>query len=277
LGIVTEAILRLVPNPRQRTTLLFGVQDVSSAVEIYSAVYEHFSSELISYEFFNHMSMELVGRNLPQAHIPISGDYPGYVLCELASGDEERDFIGGIDTALGRWMGSGVIGEPVIAQSEAQRRVLWAVREGIPEAEQREGFSLKHDVAVPISKIAALCGSIRSIMESNYSVARPRLSIFGHIGEGNLHINILPAVGVKADRFKLEMKSLSQCVEDAAVAVGGSFSAEHGIGQSRIEKLARYRGGVDIALMKAIKAALDPEGLMNPGKILSGEEIPQFE
>ncbi|HEY3515593.1 MAG TPA: FAD-linked oxidase C-terminal domain-containing protein, partial [Gammaproteobacteria bacterium] len=161
---------------------------------------------------------------------------------------------------------AGEIVDGTIAESEAQRRALWLLRERVPEAERRDGGSLKHDVSVRIGRIPEFIARAEPALAR---IAPHRLSIYGHIGDGNLHFNVLPPAGQDIGAFRAERAGeLSTCVHDLAASLGGSFSAEHGVGILKVGELARYESPAALALMRTLKAALDPRGIMNPGKLL---------
>lgn len=265
-GIVTAATLRLVPRPRQLATLLIAVPDADRALELYVAFSRRFGSELTSFEYFTRFGVQMLCRHLPQLKHPMAEEYPAYVLCELASCDEARDFAPGMEAVLLRAMEQGIALDSAVAQSEAHRQAFWQLREGLPEAERAEGGAVKHDVAVPISRIPEILRQIERIVAQEDLA--PRLHVFGHIGDGNLHANVLPPHGTWLEFYRQGSRGLTERIENAVVAAGGSFSAEHGIGQTRITSLLRYRSPIELAMMASVKAALDPHGVLNPGKVL---------
>lgn len=265
-GIVTAATLRLVPRPRQIATLVIAVPDADRALELYVAFSGRFGGELTSFEYFTRFGAQMLRRHLPQFKHPMAEEHPAYVLCELASCDEARDFAPGLETTLLRAMEQGIALDSVVAQSEAHRQAFWQLREGLPEGERAEGGAVKHDVAVPISRIPEILRQIERIIAQED--AAPRLHVFGHIGDGNLHVNVLPPHGTSLELYRQGSQALTQRIEDAVMTAGGSFSAEHGVGQTRIPSLLRYRSPVELGVMGAVKAALDPCGVLNPGKVL---------
>jgi FAD/FMN-containing dehydrogenase len=265
-GIVTAATLRIVPRPRQVATLLMAVPDADSALQLYVAFSGRFSSELTSFEYFTHFGVQMLRRHLQQLRPPLAGQHPAYVLCELASCDETRDFTPGLEAVLLRAMEQGIALDSAVAQSEAHRQAFWQLREGLPEGERAEGGAVKHDVAVPISRIPEILRQIERIVVQEHPA--PRLHVFGHIGDGNLHVNVLPPQGIRLEIYRQGSRGLTERIEDAVMNAGGSFSAEHGVGQTRIGSLLRYRSPIELGLMASVKAALDPRGVFNPGKVL---------
>ena len=265
-GIVTAATLRLVPRPRQTATLLIAVPDAESALRLYVEFSGRFGSELTSFEYFSRFGVQMLRRHLPQLKRPMAEEHPAYVLCELASCDEARNFAPGLEAVLMHVMERGIVLDSAIAQSEAHRRAFWQLREGLPESERAEGGAVKHDVAVPISRIPEILGQIERIVAQEHPV--PRLHVFGHIGDGNLHVNVLPPQGTPLEFYRQGSQGLTGRIEDAVVNSGGSFSAEHGVGQTRIPSLLRYRSPIELGMMASVKSALDPRGVFNPGKVL---------
>ncbi len=265
-GVVTAAALRLLPRPRQIATLLIAVPDAEAAVQLYVAFSDRFGSELTSFEYVTHFGFELLRRHLPQSKHPLAGKHPAYVLCELASCDEARDFAPGLEAVLLRAMEQGIALDSAVAQSEGHRQAFWQLRESLPEAERAEGGAVKHDVAVPISHIPKILRQIERIVAQEQPA--PRLHIFGHIGDGNLHVNVLPPQGTRLELYRQGSQGLTERIEGAVMGAGGSFSAEHGVGQTRIASLLRYRSPVELGLMSSVKTALDPRGVLNPGKVL---------
>jgi D-lactate dehydrogenase (cytochrome) len=271
-GIVTAATLRLVPRPRRMATLLIAVRDAESALRLYVEFSGRFGSELTSFEYVTRFGMEMLRRHLPQLKHPLTGEHPAYVLCELASCDEARDFTPGMEAVLSGAMDQGIALDSAVAQSEAHRQAFWQLREGLPEGERAEGGAVKHDVAVPISRIPEILREIERIVAQEDLA--PRLHVFGHIGDGNLHVNVLPPEGTRLEIYRQRSQSLTERIEDAVMNAGGSFSAEHGVGQTRIGSLLRYRSPIELGLMASVKAALDPRGMFNPGKVLPTVEHP---
>lgn len=266
MGIVTAATLRLQPRPRQTATLLIAVPDAEAALQLFVAFSGRFGSELTSFEYVTRFGIEMLRQHLPQLKHPLAGEHPAYVLCELASCDEARDFAPGLEAVLLHALEQGIALDSAVAQSEAHRLAFWQLRESLPEAERAEGGAVKHDVAVPISRIPKTLGEIERIVARENSASR--LHVFGHIGDGNLHVNVLPPRGTRLEFYRQGSQSLTERIEDAVMAAGGSFSAEHGVGQTRIKSLLRYRSAIELDLMRSVKAALDPRGALNPGKVL---------
>jgi FAD/FMN-containing dehydrogenase len=169
-------------------------------------------------------------------------------------------------------MEQGIALDSVVAQSAAHRQAFWQLSERLPEGERAEGGAVKHNVAVPVSRIPKILREIERIVAQEDPA--PRLHVFGHIGDGNLHLNVLPPEDTRLEIYRQGSQSLTERIEDAVMNAGGSFSAEHGVGQTRIGPLLRYRSPIELGLMASVKAALDPRGMFNPGKVLPTIEHP---
>jgi FAD/FMN-containing dehydrogenase len=200
------------------------------------------------------------------AREPLAVPAEHYLLLEVASADDDAELRAKLERVLAGGLDSGEILDGTIADSLAQRSALWLLRERIPEAEKRDGGSVKHDVSVRIGRLAEFVARAEPALAA---IAPHRLSIYGHIGDGNLHFNLLPPAGQSIDAFRAgPSEALSTCVHDLAAALGGSFSAEHGVGILKVHELERYQPPTAVMLMRALKSALDPHGIMNPGKML---------
>ena len=256
LGIVTAAVLQLAPLPKHRVTALLAVPSADNALQVLRAARQAIGETLNAFELMSGQSLELVHRHL-QLKTPLGGS-PWYVLLEASSSLHcLRD---GVEALLGDVIERQVATDGVIAESERQEAELWALRESITEAEAREGRSVKHDVSVPIAAIPGFLGLADHAVLAAYPEAR--INAFGHAGDGNIHYNVV--VPAHADGA-----ALNALVHDLVVAQGGSISAEHGIGQYRVEELRRCRSAPELNLARRIKQALDPAGLLNPGKVLT--------
>jgi FAD/FMN-containing dehydrogenase len=211
-------------------------------------------------------SLELVLRHVEGARDPLGTAAQHYLLLELASADAEGALRDKLERVLAAGLAAGEILDGTLAESEAQRRALWLLRERVPEAERRDGGSVKHDVSVRIGQIAEFVERAEPALAC---IAPHRLSIYGHIGDGNLHFNVLPPTGQSIDEFRVRCAAAaSECVHDLAASMCGSFSAEHGVGVLKAAELERYASPTALALMRTLKQALDPHGIMNPGKLL---------
>jgi D-lactate dehydrogenase (cytochrome) len=221
---------------------------------------------VVSAEYVARGALDLVLAHVPGARDPFATRHAHYLLVELASADADGGLRAQLERVLAAGLESGEIVDGVVAESGAQRDALWLLRERVPEAERRAGGSVKHDVAVRIAKIPELV----ALAERELAAIAPcRPSLFGHVGDGNLHFNLLPPAGqTLAELGPGKIAALTACVHEVAVRLGGTFSAEHGVGFTKTGDLARFEPPEALALMRALKQAIDPRGIMNPGKVL---------
>lgn len=220
-----------------------------------------------TFEFMPRLVIDLVLKHIPGTEDPLSEPHAFYVLLELVStATDETGLNERLETILGQAFEDGLVIDAAIAQSEAQRQAFWKLRENASEAQKDEGASIKHDVSVPVSRIAEFYGAAFERVQLIDSTVR--LVGFGHVGDGNLHYNLQAPEGSDGKAFLAKWEQFNRAVHDVVVAMGGSISAEHGIGQLKRDELAHYKDPVSMELMRTIKSALDPKGLMNPGKIL---------
>jgi FAD/FMN-containing dehydrogenase len=264
LGIITAAVLRLQPAVMARASALVGVASLEAALQSFEALRARAGAALTMCEFITSDAMELGVAHMPGAKLAFPAC--AYLLVEISSHrpDEnvEDALLGGLEALLE----AGFASDAVIAKSERQRLDFVRLREAIPEGELAEGGAVKHDIAVPIGAIPETIRAIEALVAAKY--VECRLNIFGHIGDGNLHVNVRPPVGRTLADIQALKAVITEDVETIAVAHRGSFSAEHGIGQMRIAGMASHKAVVELDMMRAIKAALDPDGILNPGKML---------
>jgi FAD/FMN-containing dehydrogenase len=263
LGIITAAVLKLFPAPRSRQAAWIATPDVESACALLASARRESADQVVSAEYISRTSLDLVLEFIGRARDPLDGHHDHYFLLELASAQEEQGLRVTLERIIELGLKDGSIVDGVIADSGRQRDALWLLRETIPEAERHSGSSLKHDISVRTSEIPAFIAGAEPILDA---ISPHRRSIFGHIGDGNLHFNLLPAAAAEDPAFPAE--ALSSAVYDLVDERGGSFSAEHGIGVLKRAELERFKSPAALDAMRAIKAALDPKGIMNPGKVL---------
>ena len=221
---------------------------------------------MTAFECFNDLCLTLVERHYPGHASPFARRSSQYVLLEISDHESEVHASGLLESLAGDAIEAGLASDAVIAQSTAQRRSLWALRELISEAQTQEGRNIKHDIAVPISEIARFVAQTDALLQDRFPAVR--MVVFGHLGDGNLHYNVSPPEGMDADRFVALQPEIYATVHDQVHAFGGSISAEHGVGQLKRGEIARYKSAVELQLMRALKQAIDPLGIMNPGKLL---------
>ena len=266
LGVITAAVLKLYPEPRARATAWLAVASVAAACALLGRARRESGDQVVSAEYLSRRSLELVLRHVDGARDPLGSPAEHYVLLELASADADQVLRATLERVLATGLAAGEILDGTIAESEAQRRGLWLLRERVPEAERRDGGSVKHDVSVRIGRIAEFIARAEPALRR---IAPHRLSIYGHIGDGNLHFNVLPPAGQSIATLRAEAaEALSISIHDLAASLSGSFSAEHGVGILKVHELARYKSAAAMTVMRTLKQALDPRGIMNPGKVL---------
>lgn len=266
LGIITAATLRLVPKPKQNLAGLIALGSPKAALEIFTRMRDFAGSGLTSFEYFSARSLNLVLDHVSSAVAPFAASHAGYVLFEISSLNGLDDPTEHIEAILAEYYERDLIQDATLASSESQRRALWALRDNISEGERAAGGAIKHDISVPISRIPETIVRLEKAILDCAPEARP--NIFGHIGDGNLHVNVMPAQGQSLSDLATNHPSITSVVEDTVVALDGSFSAEHGIGQSRVAALLRHKHDTELDLMRTIKNALDTRGILNPGKII---------
>jgi FAD/FMN-containing dehydrogenase len=266
LGIITAAVLKLFPRPRARATALVALASPARALELLSHIQGVCGDRVTGFELMSAFCLSLVARHFPGTRLPFAQAHAQYVLLEMSDTASADSLDAALQEALAAASERGLALDAVVAASEAQRDALWALRENIPEAQVREGKQVKHDVSVPISRIAEYI----EVTDAELQRAFPgvRMVTFGHLGDGNLHYNIAHPEGADQDAFMARGKEVSRVVHDSAVRFGGSISAEHGLGQYKRGEILRYKSPLEMELMRWIKAALDPQGIMNPGKVV---------
>jgi len=260
LGIITGAVLKLFPLPATLVTCWLNVCSPSVAVDLLNAAKTAFDADLTAFELVSETALGLVLKNIPALTRPTAAS-PWYILAEFSGAEPEA-----VEDWLAARLVTGAVSDAAIARSETQAKKLWALRENISEAQKIEGISIKHDVAVPVSRIPEFLARADAALEKAFPGIR--IVTFGHVGDGNLHYNQSQADAQDNAAFIAAQPEVNRIVHDTVHALNGSISAEHGIGQLKREELLRYKSPVEIALMRTIKQALDPRGLMNPGKVI---------
>ncbi len=266
LGVITAAVLKLFPLPQGQATAVVAVDSADQALQLLEHAQAQLAERLVGFELFSSLCLELVLRYYPACRAPFQQAHPHYVLIELADSRDSDAAREMMEDMLGAALEQGLIRDAALAASGAQSRGFWALRENISEAQAHEGKNIKHDVSLPVSRVAEF------IRVTDAAIARAfpgvRMVCFGHMGDGNLHYNVSPPAGVEHDAFLANQAAISRIVHDSVAHFCGSISAEHGIGQSKRDELTRYKSQLELDVMRSIKAALDPQGIMNPGKVL---------
>jgi len=266
LGVVTAATLRLFPRPLATATAFAALASPADALALLSRLREALGDAVTTFELVPRIALELVCRHVPGSRDPFSGPHAWYALAEATVAADDAGFPERFAAALGRAAEDGVLRDAAIASSAGERDALWRLRETIPEAQGREGASLKHDVSVEPAKLPDFIEAGRALLGRLAPGAR--LVAYGHLGDGNLHYNLSEPAGGDGGVLAARSEEIRRAVHDLVSAHGGSISAEHGIGLSKVGELERYEDPAALDLMRAIKRAIDPDNLMNPGKVL---------
>jgi len=261
LGVVTAATLKLFPIMRSRAVAIVGLETAAASVELLARAKAETGGGVEAFELMKRLGMELVLKTIPDTREPLESTPEWYVLIEIASGTP-----GGAEAQLERLLEAafeqGLINDAALAQNDAQRAAFWRLREEHSAALKPEGGGWKHDVSVPISRIADFIDEASAAVDRFHPGAR--ISVFGHVGDGNLHYDILPGVGQDIPAFIGRWKEGSQVVHDVVARYDGSISAEHGLGRLKTDEVKRYKTPLEIETMAAIRLAIDPRRIMNP-------------
>ncbi|GJD54681.1 FAD-binding oxidoreductase [Methylobacterium dankookense] len=266
LGIVTAAVLKLYPRPRSTTVAFAGLASPARALDLFAHLRARCDRDLTAYEVMPPFGLDLVLRHAPGTVRPLAGAHGAYALIEIASSRPEADTRAETEAALAEAMAEGIVEDAAVAASEAQNRALWRLRESLPEAQKREGASIKHDVSVPLARLPAFLAEAAAACEAE--MPGLRVCAFGHFGDGNIHFNLTQPEGMARAAFLAEWGRFNRIVHDIVHAMGGSIAAEHGVGLLKRDELLRYGDPVGLDLMRRLKAALDPHGILNPGKVV---------
>ena len=272
LGIITKAVLKVWPKPKDHATSWSAVPSPQAAVELLSGAYAASEDNVTSCELMGRQGIDLVLQHITGTTDPLSDRHDWYVLMEWSStrqprdGDNAGSLRDKMEAYLGEAMEKALVLDAVVAQTEAQSRALWALRENHTEASKREGPSIKHDISVAVSKIPQFVPGGLAAMTKALPGCRPL--VFGHVGDGNLHFNCQSPPGWTKPQFMEYGDRISGAIYDLVTAYGGSISAEHGIGRIKVDELAHYRGKIELDVMRSLKLALDPQNIMNPGKVI---------
>jgi len=257
LGIITAAVLRLHPKPSASATAWIALKSASAAVELLATLHDKLGDRLSAFELLARSCVDAVLEFAPGTQDPLGAVHPWYVLTEIADSGEERLLHERVEKVLADCAERGAIDDAVLAQSGEQARALWRIRESVPEA---QFTNVKHDISVPVSKTAEFIERAGPRLAAKFPDVR--IYAFGHVGDGNIHYNIGP------ERLVGERPAVNRIVYDTVAELGGSISAEHGLGQLKRDEILRHKPAIELELMRALKRTLDPHNLMNPGKVL---------
>ncbi len=267
LGIITAAVMKLHPLPAARVTALAALASPHAALEFLALAHRCAGPLLTGFELMSDFCLRLVGKHFPQMRYPFEQSHAQIVLLELSDNESEEHARGLFERMMEQALESGLVDDAVVAENLAQSRAFWDLREHIPLAQAEEGLNIKHDIGVPISRVGTFIEETDAAIAA--AVPGARMVIFGHLGDGNLHYNVQAPEGVDAQTFLAQYQAqLNRIVYESVHRHRGTFSAEHGVGQLKVDEATHYKSPIEIGLMRTIKTALDPLGLMNPGKVL---------
>ncbi|MFL5285009.1 MAG: FAD-binding oxidoreductase [Rhodopila sp.] len=266
LGIITAAVLKLVPQPKEIEVALCAVESPEAALDLFTRFQAHDAASISAFELMSGLGMSFVLKHIPGATLPLENAAPFYVLVELATPRPQAGLRAMLEQILEQALEDGIVADAVIAESESQRASLWKLREEHSEGQKREGASVKNDVSVPVSKVPAFIRKATAACEA--LIPGVRVVPFGHMGDGNIHFNLEQPVDADPAWFLAQDHPIMDAVNEVVREFDGSFSAEHGIGRLKPYMMPDWRGGAELELMQRIKGAIDPDGIMNPGKVL---------
>jgi FAD/FMN-containing dehydrogenase len=266
LGIITAAVLRLFPRPRGRSVAFVGLADPAAALRLLDVARREASSGLTAFELIPRIALDVVLKYVPGTRDPIAGRHDWYVLLEVSSSRSEADAEAMVEAIFGEGVAEGFVEDGVQARSLDQANAFWRIRHALSEVQKHEGGSIKHDVAVPVAAVPEFIARAGEAVTALIPGCRP--FPFGHVGDGNIHYNVTQPVGMDKAAFLARWDEVNAAVHGIVGSLGGTISAEHGIGQLKREMLRAVKQPIEIDLMRRIKAAFDPRGIMNPGKVL---------
>lgn len=266
LGVITAVALKLLPRPAETATAFCALPDIEAVGRLFQRAETAAGSGLTAFEFLDRTGLEMVLRHAPGTRDPFGGPHPWYVLLEISSGRSDGSAGTAAEALLTQAAEDELVIDATIADTIAQRQALWKIRESLSEAQKPEGGSIKHDISVPVSAIPDFIRRAGPIVETVCAGARP--VPFGHFGDGNVHYNVSQPVGMDKAAYLALWHTMADAVHGLVHEMNGSISAEHGIGRLKRDDLPRYKSAPELGAMRAIKAALDPRGILNPGKLV---------
>jgi FAD/FMN-containing dehydrogenase len=266
LGVITAAVLKLYAQPAARLTALFALRHPRDALSLLSLAQQRCDAALTGFELMSAFCLQLVEKHFPALHSPFREPHAQYVLLELSDAESESHATAMLEALATDAMDRGLIQDAVVASSLSQSQTMWQLREHISMAQAAEGKNIKHDIAVPVSRLADFIEETDALLQQKFPASR--MVTFGHLGDGNLHYNVSAPLGHNDDDFLQHQAAINQLVHDKVHAYDGSISAEHGLGALKRDEIKRYKSETELNMMVAIKRALDPLNLMNPGKVL---------
>ena len=266
LGIITAAVLKLYAQPAAKLTALFALNSMNDALNLLELARQRCDASLTGFELMSEFCLQLVEQHFPDLSLPFSGRHPQYVLMEISDSESESHAMAQLEAVAATAIEKGWAADVVIASSLSQSHKLWAMREHISMAQAAEGLNIKHDISLPVSCMVDFLIETYALLQRDFPGCR--MVTFGHLGDGNLHYNVSAPVGEKYETFLQQQDAIHRCVHDNVHKYAGSISAEHGLGALKRDEIKRYKSETELAMMAAIKQALDPLNLMNPGKVI---------
>ncbi len=267
LGIITAATMKLYPLPVASLTAWAALPSLDAAVQLLGLAHKHLASGLTGFEVMGQFALSLVAKHFPQQRVPLWDSAPFCVVLENSDFESEAHARERFEHLMEQALGADIIQDAVVAESLQQAKALWHIRESIPLAQAEEGLNIKHDISIPVSRIPEFAAVTDALLRQ--AIPGVRLVNFGHLGDGNLHYNVQCPAGADGKAFlQTQEARVNKLVFDSVLAHGGSISAEHGIGSLKRDELPHYKSKVALDMMRAVKAALDPLGVLNPGRVL---------
>ncbi len=266
LGIITAAVLKLYPLPASRQVAWMAVESPDVALQLLGLAQAKLGAALTAFELISEVAHSIVLKHVPNSRRPLADVSPWYVLIEVVDFNNDEACTATLQAILEAAFEASLISDAAVSSSEAQYKAIWALREDVSEAQAAEGKNIKHDIAVPVSQVANFVRETHALVAAAFPDVR--MVTFGHLGDGNLHYNVSPPLGSNHDEFLKNQDAINLIVHDSVARFNGSVSAEHGLGTLRRDEAARYKSSVEMSMMRAVKQALDPQGIMNPNKVL---------
>lgn len=266
LGIITAAVLKLFPRPTETATALCALNNLEDATKLLNRARALSGDAVTAFELIPRIGLEMCAKHIAGVSDPFAAAHPWYVLTEFSTSRPDVAVRGSFDALLEQAFEEGIIANAVVAESGEQEKNLWRLRESLPEAQKHEGGSIKHDISVPVSRVPDFIAQGTAAIAKHFPGARP--VPFGHLGDGNIHFNISQPLGADKTAYLAQWEEMNRVVHDIVVNMEGSFSAEHGIGMLKVGEMKHYKDPVELDLMRRLKRAIDPDNVMNPGKVV---------
>jgi FAD/FMN-containing dehydrogenase len=270
LGIITAATLKLFPSPRESVSLFIGLSDLEASCEVLALAQGATGGMVVGCELIPRIALDFTLQQAPDIRDPLAQPHDWYLMMKVSAGREDSGLRETLERMLGEALEAGLVVDATIAASEAQSQALWRIREVLVEAQALGGASIKHDVSVPVSKVPTFIRQANAAASAMVPGIRPYA--YGHMGDGNVHYNLSQPEHLSAGDFMALQPDIQRRVHDVAISLRGSISAEHGVGLTKRAEIKRVKPAIELELMRRLKTAFDPDGLMNPGKIFAPED-----